>query len=58
MAKNLNFDVYNCLDLMDNELFFKELLFQVGDGCLNYYLFNWIMKKKKIEPSELAVVLF
>lgn len=58
MAKKLNFDVYNCLDLMDNEHFFKELLFQVGDGCLNYYFYNWIMKRKKCEPKDLAVVLF
>ena len=58
MAKANNFDVYNCLDLMDNETFLKELLFQIGDGCLNYYFYNWIMKQKKIEPKDLAVVLF
>jgi hypothetical protein len=29
----------------------------VGDGFLNYYLYNWNLKKGKITPSELAVVL-
>jgi len=35
------FDVFNCLDLMDNEDFLKELKFGKGDGNLYYYLYNW-----------------
>lgn len=29
----------------------------VGDGYLNYYLYNWNLKKGQIKPCELAVVL-
>jgi len=36
MAKSMNFDVYNALDLLDNEQIFKELKFGVGDGSLQY----------------------
>ena len=43
---------------MDNSSVFNELHFQVGDGNLNYYMYNWIMKCKKIKPEELAIVLF
>ena len=43
---------------MENPSMFEDLHFQKGDGHLNYYFYNWIMKSKKIEPSELAVVLF
>lgn len=35
----------------------QPLHFMVGDGYLNYYLYNWNLKKGKIEPNELAVVL-
>jgi len=57
LAKKEDFDVYNCLDLMDNESVFKELHFMVGDGYLNYYLYNWNLRKGQIKPCELAVVL-
>jgi len=40
-AKKLGFDVYNCLDIMENETFFSDLKFGKGDGNLQYYLFNW-----------------
>ena len=43
---------------MENPSMFENLFFQKGDGHLNYYFYNWIMKKKHIEPNELAVVLF
>jgi hypothetical protein len=29
----------------------------IGDGYLSYYLYNWNLRKGKIEPKELAVVL-
>lgn len=64
MAKKEEFDVYNCLDIMENATVFEvmygitqPLHFMVGDGYLNYYLYNWNLKKGKIEPNELAVVL-
>lgn len=43
---------------MENATVFDELHFQKGDGHLNYYLFNWVMKEKHIKANELAVVLF
>eukprot|EP00919_Chromeraceae_sp_WS-2016_P062340 GHVR01147601.1.p1 GENE.GHVR01147601.1~~GHVR01147601.1.p1 ORF type:complete len:336 (+),score=50.46 GHVR01147601.1:151-1158(+) len=41
-AKNLGFDVFNCLDMMCNESFLKELKFGPGDGKLQYYLYNYM----------------
>ncbi|KAK9247012.1 acyl-CoA N-acyltransferase [Lipomyces tetrasporus] len=41
LAKNLGFDVFNALTLLDNSLFLDELKFGAGDGYLNYYLFNY-----------------
>jgi glycylpeptide N-tetradecanoyltransferase len=41
MARDLGYDVFNCLDLMDNVDFLEQLKFGVGDGHLHYYLYNW-----------------
>jgi len=41
MAKKMNYDVFNALDLMDNKQFLDELKFGIGDGDLQYYLYNW-----------------
>ena len=43
LAKKEGFDVYNCLNLMENATVFEDLHFQMGDGNLNYYIYNWIM---------------
>lgn len=40
-AKNSGFDVFNALDLMDNKEFLERLKFGIGDGNLQYYLYNW-----------------
>lgn len=40
-ANNLQYDVYNCLDIMNNKEVFENLHFMIGDGHLNYYLYNW-----------------
>jgi glycylpeptide N-tetradecanoyltransferase len=40
-AKQLGFDVFNALSLLDNALFLDDLKFGPGDGHLNYYLFNY-----------------
>lgn len=55
LAKRLNFDVFNCLDIFENELFLKDLKFGIGDGNLQYYLYNWMTSEKK--PSEVGLVL-
>jgi glycylpeptide N-tetradecanoyltransferase len=41
MAKRLDFDVFNALDAMHNPEMFKELRFGIGDGNLQFYLYNW-----------------
>ena len=43
---------------MENQTVYEDLHFQVGDGNLNYYIYNWVMNRKHIDPNELAVVLF
>ena len=54
-AKNENFDVFNCLDIMENETVFKDLLFGKGDGKLKYYLWNFVCPET--QPKDLAIVL-
>jgi len=44
---------------MENSSAFEDLHFQMGDGNLNYYMYNWIMNCRKLEdPAKLGVVLF
>ncbi len=40
-ARDVKTDVFNCLDLLDNQEFLESLKFGVGDGKLQYYLYNW-----------------
>jgi len=54
-ARLEGFDVFNCLDLMENSTFLNDLKFGRGDGSLYYYLYNW--KCPSVEPNELALVL-
>ncbi|XP_067412345.1 glycylpeptide N-tetradecanoyltransferase 1 isoform X1 [Emydura macquarii macquarii] len=41
LAKSKGFDVFNALDLMENKPFLEKLKFGIGDGNLQYYLYNW-----------------
>ncbi|XP_059173165.1 glycylpeptide N-tetradecanoyltransferase 2-like [Physella acuta] len=54
-AKNMGFDVFNALDLMDNKEFLEKLKFGVGDGFLQYYLYNW--KCPHMETNQVGLVL-
>lgn len=54
-AKQLNFDVFNALDLMDNKEFLEALKFGIGDGNLQYYLYNW--RCPSMQPSKVGLVL-
>lgn len=54
-AKQLSFDVFNALDLMDNQEFLEPLKFGIGDGNLQYYLYNW--KCPSMKPTELGLVM-
>jgi glycylpeptide N-tetradecanoyltransferase len=42
LARDLKFDVFNALSLMDNALFLEEQKFGAGDGQLHHYLFNYL----------------
>lgn len=55
LAKQREFDVFNALDIMENETFLKELKFGVGDGNLHYYFYNW--RVPEIKPNQIGVVL-
>ncbi|KAJ7046884.1 N-myristoyl transferase [Mycena alexandri] len=41
IANQAKLDVFNALTLMDNVPILKDLRFGVGDGFLNFYLYNW-----------------
>lgn len=49
------FDVYNALDVMENDKVFKELKFGIGDGNLQFYLYNWQCPEMK--PGDVGLVL-
>ena len=54
-ARNLGADVFNALDVMDNATIFDQLKFGIGDGHLQYYLYNW--KCPDIAASDVGLVL-
>ncbi|XP_050077992.1 glycylpeptide N-tetradecanoyltransferase [Anopheles maculipalpis] len=54
-AKNLGFDVFNALDLMDNKQFLTPLKFGIGDGNLQYYLYNW--RCPYMQPEDVGLIL-
>lgn len=50
------FDVFNALDLMENKTFLEKLKFGIGDGNLQYYLYNWkcpSMGPEKVSETSL-----
>jgi glycylpeptide N-tetradecanoyltransferase len=55
LAKKSDFDVFNALDLMENEKFLEKLKFGIGDGNLQYYLYNW--RCPTMQPDEIGLVL-
>lgn len=55
IAKQKDFDVFNALDILDNEHYLKELKFGVGDGNLHYYFYNW--RVPEFKPNQIGVVL-
>lgn len=55
LANNTGSDVFNALNLMENEKVFEELKFGKGDGNLQYYVYNWSCPSMK--PSDVGLVL-
>eukprot|EP00898_Chlorokybus_atmophyticus_P003037 jgi/Chlat1/3734/Chrsp259S03877 len=56
LARNEGFDVFNALDVMHNSQFLKELKFGIGDGHLQYYLYNWLVPAE-LKPTQVGLVL-
>lgn len=54
-AKHSGIDVFNALDLMDNKEFLGPLKFGIGDGNLQYYLYNW--RCPGMGPNKIGLVL-
>lgn len=54
-AKNDNFDVFNALDVMENSKFLTQLKFGIGDGNLQYYLYNW--RCPNMKPENMGLIL-
>ena len=55
LANNAGFDVFNCLNIMNNEEAFQDLLFGKGGGKLKYYFWNFVCPET--EPKDLSLVL-
>jgi len=55
LARDLGFDVFNALNVMENMDFLVPLKFGVGDGHLQYYLYNW--RCPEMPPKEVGLVL-
>lgn len=55
LAKKLDFDVFNALDLMENVDFLEKLKFGIGDGNLQYYIYNW--RSPQMSSKEVGLVL-
>lgn len=55
LAKKMNFDVFNALDLMENSSFLENLKFGIGDGNLQYYLYNW--RCPPMQSNKIGLVL-
>ena len=55
LAKKLDFDVFNALDLMENVEFLEKLKFGIGDGNLQYYIYNW--RCPQMNSKEVGLVL-
>jgi len=55
VAKQKGHDVFNALDLMNNQTFLKDLKFGMGDGNLHYYLYNF--KCPEMSENQVGLVL-
>jgi glycylpeptide N-tetradecanoyltransferase len=55
LAKKEQVDVFNALNLMDNGEFLEELKFGMGDGNLQYYVYNWFCPTMK--HNDVGLVL-
>jgi glycylpeptide N-tetradecanoyltransferase len=57
VAHSKGYDVFNALDLMENLTFLKDLKYGIGDGSLQYYLYNWRMGNAPLQTNEVGLIL-
>jgi glycylpeptide N-tetradecanoyltransferase len=55
MAQQNGFDVFNALNVMENNEFLSKLKFGIGDGQLQYYVYNW--RCPEMNPGDVGLVL-
>ena len=55
LARRNGADVFNALNVQGNGPIFEPLRFGVGDGNLQYYVYNW--KAPEIDPLDIGLVL-
>lgn len=55
LANKTGSDVFNALNLMENDTFLEELKFGKGDGNLQYYVYNWSCPGMK--SADVGIVL-
>jgi glycylpeptide N-tetradecanoyltransferase len=55
LANSTGSDVFNALNLMENDKYLEELKFGKGDGNLQYYVYNWSCPSMK--PEDVGIVL-
>lgn len=55
LAKAEDYDVFNALNVMQNDTFLNDLKFGIGDGHLQYYLYNW--RCPEMAPGQVGLVL-
>lgn len=56
LAKQRGADVFNALDLMDNGPIMEPLKFGIGDGQLQYYIYNWSCPEMKAKQVGLVLL--
>ena len=56
LAKQRDFDVFNALNIHENDAVFKSLKFGPGDGYLHYYLYNYRISEP-LKPQQVGLVL-
>ena len=55
LANREKMDVFNALNIMDNQEFLRNLKFGIGDGHLQYYLYNW--RCQEMTADKVGLVL-
>uniref|UniRef100_A0A7S0SQ60 Glycylpeptide N-tetradecanoyltransferase n=1 Tax=Chromulina nebulosa TaxID=96789 RepID=A0A7S0SQ60_9STRA len=56
LARNQGADVFNALDVMENLQIMDSLKFGIGDGYLQYYLYNWQCSDMNAEDIGLVLL--